>query len=165
MFTYQLIYIQSYIEIYKSILSINLYTLFKHTFSSHDGVVPIFFNCICASGWTDQFLNSNLWCSYCKQKVMLAGVAVVSPFFWLSFPWRLLSSLFHSFSFLVWRGVVRQHGHLHKPPMLMSMWHVFMSLLQTSLKRRRGLPTGRVPSTNSPYSRYLGMRPLSILLY
>ena len=45
-----------------------------------------------------------------------------------------------------------------------SMWHVFMSLLQTSLKRRRGLPTSRMPSNNLPYSRSLGMRPLSILL-
>ena len=47
---------------------------------------------------------------------------------------------------------------------LVLMWNVFMFLLQTSLKRRRGLPAGRLPSANSPYSRSLRMRPLSILL-
>ena len=37
-----------------------------------------------------------------------------------------------------------------------------MSLLQTSLKRSLGLPTGLDPSSSSPYRRSLGIRPSSI---
>ena len=37
-----------------------------------------------------------------------------------------------------------------------------MSLLQTSLKRSLGLPTGLDPDSSSPYNRSLGIRPSSI---
>ena len=47
---------------------------------------------------------------------------------------------------------------------LVPMWHIFIFLLQASLKCRRDLPVGWVPSANSPYSRFSEMQPLFILL-
>ena len=43
-------------------------------------------------------------------------------------------------------------------------WGVFISLLQTSLIRRRGQPVGRVPTASSPYSTSWSILPFSILL-
>ena len=103
-------------------------------------------------------MNGNIWHSDRKQTVTLAGLAIISPSFWLSFLWWLLSS--SSFPLLFVPCLMRRRQDARSSAqtshVLVLMWHVFMFLLQTSLKRRRGLPTGRVPSANSPYSRSLG---------
>ena len=74
----------------------------------------------------------------------------------------LASSSFCTPCLIARRQARRSSAQLYH--VLILMLHSFMSVLQRSLKRRRGRPVGHEPSASSPYRRFLGMRPGSILL-
>ena len=108
-------------------------------------------------------MRYSLWCTECTQTVMLSSLLAFLPLSGsLSLCCRGYSPLCLTLCLtLRHQAALFFASNSH---MFVSLCHILMTLLQTSLNHRRGLPTDREPFTKSPYKRSFGMRPFSILL-
>ena len=113
-----------------------------------------------------QFRNGRRGHIYRRYSQML--LVLMLFFFAAAFLFALLSSA-STFSFVSPSWSARLHTDLHSPRSAACDSQLpagrpveGMSLLQTSLKRSLGRPTGLDPDSSSPYSRSLGIRPSSI---